>query len=70
MSATDSELSTAAEDSLVDNLGNSVTEYQVGNRRVRRDPAMVKAQLDALMLLRGLQSGKRGYNLGKVDRPA
>ena len=70
MSATDSEMEAAAEDSLLDNLGNSVTEYQVGNRRVKRDPAMVKAQLDAILTLRGLQSAKRGYNLGKVDRPA
>lgn len=70
MSATDSQMESAAEDSLLDNLGNSVTEYRVGNRMVKRDPAMVKAQLDALLVMRGLQSGKRGYNLGKVDKPA
>ena len=60
----------AAEDSLLENLGNSVTEYRVGNRMVKRDPAMVDAQIKALLVLRGLQSAKRGYNLGKVDRPA
>lgn len=70
MSASDSEMESSLEDALLDNLGNGVTEYQVGNRRVRRDPQMIKSQLDALLVLRALQSSKRGFNLGKIDRPA
>ena len=66
----DAELQSAVEESLEDNLSNGVTEYQVGNRRVRRDPQMISAQLDALLKLRALQSGKRGINLGQIDRPA
>lgn len=70
MSASESEMESAAEDSLLENLGTSVTEYQVRNRRVRRDPSMVREQLNALLTLRGLQSSRRGMNLGKIDRPA
>jgi hypothetical protein len=66
----DSELQSAVEESLEDNLSNGVTEYQIGNRRVRRDPQMIQAQLDALLKLRALQSPKRGMNLGRIDRPA
>ena len=68
MSASDSQMESAAEDSLLENLESSVTEYQVGNRRVRRDPQMVREQLNALLTLRGLQSSKRGLNVGKIDR--
>lgn len=68
MSAADSEMESAVEDSLLENLGAGVTEYQVGNRRVRRDPQMVREQLAALLTLRGLQSPNRGLNLGKIDR--
>ncbi len=70
MSASDSEMQDAVEDSLQENLANSVTEYQLRGRRVRRDPQMVTAQLDALLKLRGLQSSRRGMNLAKIDRPA
>ena len=70
MSASDSELQSAVEDSLEENLANSVTEYRVRSRMVRRDPAMVTAQLDALLKLRGLQSSRRGLNLAKIDKPA
>ncbi len=70
MSADDSSLESAVEDSLLDNLSNGVTEYQVGNRRVRRDPQMIQAQLDALLKLRALQSPLRGNTLGQIDRPA
>lgn len=70
MSASDSEMESSLEDSLLDNLGNGVTEYQVGNRRVRRDPQMIREQLAALLTLRALQSSRRGYNLGKIDKPA
>ena len=66
----DAELEAAAEESLEDNLGNGVTEYQIGSRRVRRDPQMIREQLDALLKLRALQSPKRGMNLGQIDRPA
>lgn len=70
MSASDSEMEGAAEDSLLENLGTSVTEYQIRGRRVRRDPQMVREQLAALLTLRGLQSPRRGMNLGKIDKPA
>lgn len=70
MSASDSEMESAVEDSLLENMGNAVTEYQVGSRRVRRDPQMIREQMAALMTLRGLSSPRRGMNLGKVDKPA
>lgn len=70
MSASDGQMEEAAEDSLLENLGTSVTEYQVRSRRVRRDPSMVREQLAALLTLRGLQSGRRGISLGKIDKPA
>lgn len=66
----DSELQSAVEESLSDNLSNGVTEYQVGNRRVRRDPQMIREQLDALLKLRGLQSPRRGFSPVQIDRPA
>lgn len=66
----DAELEAAVAESLEDNLSNGVTEYQIGNRRVRRDPQMIREQLDALLKLRGLQSSKRGNTLGQIDRPA
>lgn len=66
----DADLESAVETSLEDNLSNGVSEYQVGNRRVRRDPQMIREQLDALLILRALQSPRRGMNLGQIDRPA
>lgn len=66
----DADLQSAVEESLEDNLSNGVTEYQVGNRRVRRDPSMIREQLDALIKLRALQSPRRGMNLGQIDKPA
>jgi hypothetical protein len=69
MSASDSEMQSAAEDSLEENLSNGVTEWQIRNKRVRRDPAMVREQLAALLTLRGLQSSRRGMNLAQIDRP-
>lgn len=66
----DANLESAVEESLDDNLSNGVTEYQVGNRRVQRSPQMIDSQIKALMLLRGLQSPRRGMNLGQIDRPA
>lgn len=66
----DANLQSAVEESLEDNLSNGVTEYQVGNRRVRRDPQMITAQLDALLKLRGLQSANRGFRPVQIDRPA
>jgi hypothetical protein len=70
MSASDSEMQEAAEDSLLENLGNAVTEYQIGRKRVRRDPMMVREQLNAMLTMRALQSPRRGLSLGKVDKPA
>lgn len=70
MSASDTAMQSALEDSLEENLGNSVSEYQVRGRRVKRDPAMVREQLAALLTLRGLQSSRRGMNLAQIDRPA
>lgn len=70
MSASDAEMQAAAEDSLEENLASSVTEWQQRDKRVRRDPAMVREQLAALLTLRGLQSSRRGMNLGQIDKPA
>lgn len=70
MSASDAEMQDAAEDSLEENLSSSVTEWQQRGKRVRRDPAMVREQLSALLTLRGLQSSRRGMNLGQIDKPA
>lgn len=63
----DAELQADVEAALAENLANAVTEYSVGNRRVRRDPQMIREQLNALLTLRALQSPKRGLNLGKID---
>jgi hypothetical protein len=70
MSASDTAMQSALEDSLEENLANSVTEYSVRGRSVKRDPAMVREQLAALLTLRGLTSSRRGMNLAQIDRPA
>lgn len=70
MATSDSDNADAAADSLADNLQNPVTEYQIGRRRVRRDPNMVREQLNAMIMLRALSSPRRGISLGKVDKPA
>lgn len=66
----DSELQSAGESSLAENLASPVTEWQQGNKRVRHDPQMIKQQLDAVVLLRALQSPRRGFNPVQIDRPA
>jgi hypothetical protein len=70
MSASDSELESDAEDLLTDVLSNTVEEYEVRGRRVKRAHAHIDKILDATLKLRGLQSSRRGFNLGKIDRPA
>ncbi len=70
MSASDSEMQDAAEDSLLENLGNAVTEYQIGRKRVRRDPGTTRENRETMLLMRALQSPRRGLSLGKVDKPA
>jgi hypothetical protein len=61
MAATDDEMAEAAEDSLV----SGVVEYEIRGRRVKRaDP---DKQLKTLLTLRGLQSSKRGLNVGQID---
>lgn len=68
MSASDSQLESDAEDGLSDALATGVKRYRIRDREVERhDPV---AQLDALLKLRGLQSSRRGFNLGKVDKPS
>ncbi len=68
MSASDSALQDDAEDGLAEGLAAGVEEYEIRGRRVKRRG--LKDQLDALLILRGLQSPNRGFNLGKIDRPA
>lgn len=64
----DSDLETAVEASLAEGLGTSVSRYRIGNREVERDPQKAKVDFDILMKLRGLQSPKRGFSVGKIDR--
>ena len=65
----DSDLETAAEASLADNLATGVTEYTIRGRTVRRDAMTTKVNFDILMKLRGLQSSKRGFNVAQIERP-
>lgn len=63
MAASDSELESAAEDT----LNKGVKRYKIRSREVEyADP---DKQLKALLTLRGLQSSRRGNTVGKIDRP-
>ena len=68
MSASDSELESAAEDSLEAALNaNGVKRWRNRSREVEyADP---KASIDTLLKLRGLRSARRGISVGKIDRP-
>lgn len=65
----DSDLETAAEASLADNLATGVSEYTIRGRSVRRDASTTLANWKILMQLRGLQSSKRGINVAQIERP-
>jgi hypothetical protein len=69
MSATPEELESAAEDAALANYQtNGVKSYKIGSReKVMHDP-LVQAQ--AAAFYSGLNSPRRGMNLGKIDRPA
>ena len=65
----DSDLESAAETSLAESLGTSVSRYRIGSREVERDPQKAKVDFDILMRLRGLQSSRRGFSVGQIERP-
>lgn len=65
----DADIQSAAETALGDSIANDVTSYKIGNREVKRERDPTKT-LDAILKLRGLQSPRRGMNLGQIDRPA
>jgi hypothetical protein len=65
----DSDLETAVEASLAENLATGVTQYTIRGRSVTRDPAKETADFNILMKLRGLQSSKRGFNVAQIERP-
>ena len=71
MSASNSEMQSNAENSLDEALSaGGITEWQVRTKRVVRDPAAIRENLAAILTLRGLQSSRRGMNLGQIDKPA
>jgi hypothetical protein len=69
MAASDEQISDALSDAALE-LANrgAVKRYKVGSREMEtHDPEkLVKAS----MMMRALNSSRRGVNLGKIDRPA
>ena len=63
----DAELESAVEESLAEGLSTSVTSYTFGRKTVVRDPQKTLNDFNILMKLRGLQSPKRGLNVGQID---
>lgn len=68
MSQSTSEILSDAEDLLDDLASNTVEEYQIRGRRVKRAHSSIDKILKAVLTLRGLASSKRGMNVAKIER--
>ena len=70
MTTSDSQIESAAASGLAEGAANTVTEYTIRGRKVVRDPKKDELNLKTLLMMRALQSPRRGLSLGKIDKPA
>lgn len=70
MAATNSQIESNLEDLLNDLGNNTVEEYQIRNRRVKRAHANIDKITDAFLKLRGLNSSRRGVRPARIVKPS